>query len=224
MTAAKIEKIVELLKTGPVLFGENHYLFEAREAIVKLMERGAVKKISVELPLAWTHKKKQSEWTAHMIKRYFKAFGTRVKENDSYPLADLISRARTRQCIVYFHDLPVKAMVKIIASAFCEKKKDLPQFKTELTDFISGIYNHNRKKKRRIPAIERLMINNRWVCERNHFTKTYLQKELGQLSLTNKWEGVIILAGDDHTSKSIFGEDRLQKLLGIAEKRVFHCN
>lgn len=224
MTAAKIEKIGNLLKTGPVLFGENHFLFEAREAIVKLIDAGAVKSLSIELPIAWNNKKKQSEWTARMIKRYFKAFGTRVKSNDLYPFPELIKRARNKQCVVYFHDLPVQAMIKIIASAFCEKKKELPQFKKDFTGFISEIYNHNRKKKKSIPAVERVMINNHWVRERNHFTKTYLQKELGQISLTNKWAGMVILVGDDHTSKSVFGEDRLQKLLRIPANRVFHCN
>jgi hypothetical protein len=211
VTGDVLNRMEQLLQSGPIAIGETHTSPHARNAIVNLMDRRAVSHLSIELPVGHpVHSRADGQFDArgNLVARRARAQGYfgRVDEmyNAHITLQDLAKYAMGRKIPVYFHDMP-------------HQVSRLRQLNTPATDYVA----HARQYGRKLPRFADGLTN--MLAERNQFTKAFLHANLGKG--VKVLFGLVILAGDHHLQATESGAGHtIQELLGIAQDRVFHCN
>src|SRR5262249_9160420 len=100
----QLDEMQDLLRTGPLVIGENHTQDSARVAVNKLIDRSAVKYLSLELPFC------PKKWTStgpikqENIRDSFAE--VKVAHDNPIPLDTLATNATVSGVHVYFHDRP----------------------------------------------------------------------------------------------------------------------
>lgn len=208
---ADLSRMQSLLQNGPIVIGETHTAPHARSAIKKLLDREAVKFLSIELPVGHPlHTRDDGQLDARddggqeaRISGYF----SRVDEmhNAHISLNALARHAMALRVPVYFHDMP-------------HKYSRLRQLNTPASDYVTHAQGFGGPLPRLADGLSDML------PQRNRFTKTFLHHNLGQG--VRVLFGLVILAGDHHLLGEKCGGagNTIQGLLGIADDRVFHCD
>jgi len=208
VTKERLALLERLLATGPLVIGEDHTQPHARYAIAKLIERGAVKFLSLESPIG-PERITRTDGQIVDVDSYFAGV---TSMSNPMPMADLVRYAIDKQIAVYFHDIPTeKNPLNFIAT----QGKDMTAYPNYARAFLpTSIPN--------LPSREGAAA--KLYVQRNEYTANYLQAKLGRG--VRVLFGLVILAGASHVRRSDCQgqyERTLQGRLGISPSRAFIC-
>lgn len=233
VTTEQLEKMRELLQTGPLIIGENHRVKLGRQAIKKLLRMSAIRFLSLETPVGpesiLTQDKAVDET---FFDRYF---GEQITLNSSITLQGLAHYAAAntydgkqgkyesgiKQAVpVYFHDAPHQRNNVAFARLSGGDRYDRDKMDTSRKTYLEHAKKFLPQDAPPLPLNADPLANDKWVIIRNHFAKNALTHMLG--TDPGQLAGLLILAGNDHMSESVCGPDgTLQQVLGIAQDRVY---
>lgn len=199
------------LKTGPIFIGESHVHPFARQAIIKLIKAGYVKKLFLELP---------------SIEENTNTKGTDKK---SMSISEYLSLANRPQDLILEREVEDLIEVFNFKENFNKKiKKEIPigdLIKAALEKGGIAIYFHDMARD---PETEGIIMNGKvqdvdfstrpeGMKARNMHASEFIKK-----NITGKTENTVILGGGYHFAEhQIKDGATLHKLLGYGNDRVF---
>ncbi len=207
--------MARLLKTGPIVIGEDHEKGVARQAIIRLIAQRAVSYLSLESPIG-PENMTRSDGQIHDTKKYFGS--VTPFPNSQVAFKDLVQYARNYGIPVYFHDVPVK---KSPLNFHGESDPDL-KAKGTLTTYPNYAKQFLTANSRMadLPISDRAAAN--LYVHRNFYAANFLKAKLG--NGVRVLFGLVILAGAFHVRADKSGKGRtLQNCLGIDPSRAFIC-
>jgi hypothetical protein len=201
-----LDWLVELLGSGPIIIGETHDQAPARLCVQALIERGAVKYLSLENPIVPQNLSRDDGQLTDQ-EAYYKNLKSYANE---VTMQQLTAQAQSTGSRVYCHDMPLYTSPLNTAA----NPDDLTEYRTYATQFLPNTVAE-------LPRLESATWKKHMVAARNQYACNYLRAKVG--NGFRVLHGLVILAGKDHViAKECNGANTtLQACLGISPERVF---
>jgi hypothetical protein len=211
-----LARMARLLKTGPIVIGEEHDKGAARKAIIRLIARNAVSYVSLESPIGpenMTHSDGQLKETS----KYLGAVTSMANAEVSFE--NLVRYAKGHSVKVYFHDVPAKSSPLNYAGETDPALKPNGPYTTYPTYAKRYLPNlPNTRMKDDLPLAKAAANLYR---HRNHYAANFLREKLG--NGVRVLFGLVVLAGSYHVRADKSGDHTIQACLGIDSSRAFIC-
>lgn len=233
VTTEQLEKMRELLQTGPLIIGENHRVKLGRQAIKKLLRMSAIRFLSLETPVGPESILTQDNAVNEAF--FDRYFGEQITLNSSITLQGLAHYAAAKtfdgkqgkyeagikQAVpVYFHDAPHQRNNVAFAGLSGDERYDREKMDTSRKSYLAHAEKFLPEDVPQLPLRDGPLATVKWVVIRNHFAQKALTHMLG--TDPGQLAGLLILAGNDHMSAEVCGNDgTLQQVLGIPQERVY---
>ncbi len=208
-TPQQIDAMEVLLKSGPLVIGEDHELAYARSAIQELIARKAVSFLSIETPIGPLGLvRSDGQLRKEKVSAYFGAISG---HHNTITTRDLVDSAIAQTIPVYCHDVPLKTS-PLNRLADPEKPGDLDVYRNQAKA-------HLPNSMRNLPMRDSTAAKQ--FVQRNEYSANYLKTKLG--AGVRVLFNLIVLAGADHLDGEKCGgnERTLQARLGVANERAF---
>jgi hypothetical protein len=215
VTEAILNDAAAKLQRGPILVGEQHTRATARVAIMSLLKARKVSFLSLEAPIgpiAMTksdgqiRKDQQDDYFAKVT----------IMQPEGGPSLSAIAELAGSQhpkVPVYFHDMPYKHIALVSTDGRSGPRVEGSNYLRMAAGFMAA----ESADVRKLPTTDGDLVNR--LAARNQFTCKYLRKKLGDG--VRVLQGLLILAGSDHLRADRCGQHTIQKILKIADDRVY---
>jgi len=228
------EAIEDLFSDGAICIGENHSETSARDALIKMIQQGNVKKLFLEIPacskevqkyLADPDKKINSN-SPKYVKDYINGLIHCAGDNQKIPWRKIIAFAKENGVAVYCHDLPVVDYCSLEKDGKISYLCDVGivtenSYMVDPQKYFNQLLNNTEiNSKRSTTHLKNIRSKTAGVAIRNQYSAEVI-KSCTHDFLPTSMNGVVIFGGADHFSAT-YGENSLNKLCHISEERILN--